>query len=79
VNQMNLKHISKLLGLFSINSIAALLALVVVSGQRGLNGKRFETNNLAPINWSEAVNLLIYNSAGYDAAASVVAHVSNPR
>jgi len=78
---LEVKHVGFVMWAFSINSIAAFVALVAVSASHGLDVKRLENPARAyrTVNWAECLNLLIYNSAGYDSAASVVKHVRNPR
>ena len=86
VNLFDLERVSCVMWAFSINGALAFLALVVQS-VRAIDGKgwsaaarRFDDPLVSgkSIVWSELLNLLIYNSAGYDASASIIEHVSNP-
>jgi amino acid transporter len=49
--------------------------------RRGLNWNRLHGlhASVRTVRWDQLVNLLIYNSAGYDASAAIISHVIDPR
>lgn len=81
INALGIARLGRAMTLLSLNSLAAFATLVGVAARRGPRWGRFD-NPMKPvrnINWSQFVNLLIYNSAGYDSTATIIAHVHNPR
>jgi amino acid transporter len=81
INSVSIEFVSRIMSVFTLNAVAVFAVLVAYSIHRGLDGKRFDDPRKTAriINWSETVNLLVYNSAGYDASAAIVANVINPR
>jgi len=81
INLGSIDFASRVMWIFSINSTAAFAALVGAAFYRGIDPSRLHgfSASVRTVRWDELVNLLIYNSAGYDAASSIISHVSNPR
>lgn len=80
INSVNIKFTSKIFVAFSANALLTFIVLIVFSFVRGLDVKRFDSprKHIKSVNWSELVNLLVYNSAGYDSASSIIKEVYNP-
>ena len=81
INYFSLKFATRLFWLFSINAFLAFTCLCVVSVRKGLHFDRFDNPVVSAksVNYNTFINLLIYNSAGYDASASVIKFVREPR
>jgi hypothetical protein len=83
VNSINIGAVARVMSWLTLNAVTAFAVLIGVSIAHGLDASRFQASALPSvarsINWSELVNLLIWNSAGYDASASIISHVHKPR
>lgn len=83
INSFSIRGVAKVMAYLTLNAVAAFATLVAYAVHRGLDARRFEAGRLREraraLDWSECLNLLVYNSAGYDASAAVVSHVYKPR
>lgn len=80
-NLVSINFVSKICGILTVNTLAAFLTLIVISIPK-IDINRLHSNPVETyktMNWSYFINLLVYNSAGYDAASSVIEYVKNPR
>lgn len=79
INRADLNFASAAMLIFSINAICAFAVLVGLSAKH-VDLRRVDNpvTTAKSIKWGEFVNLLIYNSAGYDSAASIVSRVRDP-
>ena len=82
VNVVSIDFTSKMCMLFTINALVSFGVLVVLSFPK-LDIHRLTEDNIGKsykkIDWPVLVNLLVYNSAGYDASASIIDYVVNPK
>ena len=80
LNLVGIAFVSRSFWLFSANAVVAFTVLCVLSIPR-LHFGRFDNPavNGRSIQWSQLRNVLIYNSAGYDAACSLVKFSMTPR
>lgn len=80
INLISVSFASKMFWVFSFNSLAAFTAMCIISIPR-VQLRRFDNPAVTGknIKWPELINLLVYNSAGYDSASSTIKFVKNPR
>jgi len=80
VNVSGVQNSAWVMWLFTFNALAAFGTLAAVSVPK-LDARRFDNpfRSARQVNWGELVNLLIFNSSGYDATAAIAPRVANIR
>jgi amino acid transporter len=80
INAVSIDFTSKTFWIFSLNAVLAFAVLCGFSIPK-VDSARFTSpvSTGKNIKWSQFINLLVYNSAGYDSSSSVVKYVVDPR
>jgi len=80
INAISIDFTSKTFWVFSVNALVAFAVLCAYSIPK-VDARRFDNPGTTgkTIKWAEFINLLVYNSAGYDSSSSLVKYIRDPR
>ena len=80
INLTNVRFVAKTFWVFSIHALVAFSVFLALCIPK-MSASRFENpaRSSKQIKWAPFINILTYNSAGFDGASSIVKYVKNPK
>lgn len=78
VNMVGMEWVARTFWVFSVNTLVTFAVFVGIAAPR-VSLKNLKEPWSQPVAWSQFVNLLIFNSSGFDSGASVVSMVAYPQ